>query len=35
MWNAEAEYRIFARLFDGQHRRHHATVLPAIKPDGR
>ncbi len=33
MWNAEAEYRIFARLFDVySNRRHHATVLPAIKP---
>ena len=33
MWNTEAEYRIFARLFDVySNRRHHATVLPAIKP---
>ena len=33
MWNAEAESRIFARLFDVySNRRHHATVLPAIKP---
>jgi len=32
-WNAEAEYRIFARLFDVySNRRHHATELPAIKP---
>jgi 3-oxoacyl-[acyl-carrier-protein] synthase-3 len=33
MWNTEAEYRIFARLFDVySNRRHHATELPAIKP---
>ena len=33
MWNTEAETRIFARLFDVySNRRHHATVLPAIKP---
>ncbi len=32
-WDAEAEYRIFARLFDVySNRRHHATELPAIKP---
>jgi 3-oxoacyl-(acyl-carrier-protein) synthase III len=32
-WNAEVEYRIFARLFDVySNRRHHATELPAIKP---
>jgi 3-oxoacyl-(acyl-carrier-protein) synthase III len=32
-WDAEVEYRIFARLFDVySNRRHHATELPAIKP---
>lgn len=31
--NADAEYRIFTRLFDVySNRRHHATELPAIKP---
>jgi hypothetical protein len=32
-WDASAEDRIFAVLFDiFRHRRHHATDLPAIKP---
>jgi hypothetical protein len=32
-WNAEVEYRIFARLFDlFSNRRHHAAELPPIKP---
>jgi 3-oxoacyl-[acyl-carrier-protein] synthase III len=32
-WNADAEYRIFSRLFDVySNRRHHASELPAIKP---
>jgi len=32
-WNAEAEYRIFAKLFDlFSNRRHQAAELPIIKP---
>jgi 3-oxoacyl-[acyl-carrier-protein] synthase III len=32
-WNAEVEYRIFAKLFDlFSNRRHHAAELPVIKP---
>jgi 3-oxoacyl-(acyl-carrier-protein) synthase III len=32
-WDAEAEDKVFALLFDlFRHKRHHATELPAIKP---